>query len=88
MPGRLKEYPYLADDLKLKNRMMYILKIQGTTKIPDYIQIRDEAFTLLAYFRINNPRRALTRCNLIDKMELILKIADELPYGEIRKLEL
>ena len=67
---------------------MYILKIQGTKKIPDYIQIRDEDFTLLAYFRINSPRRALTRCNLLDKMEDILKISEELPYGQIRKLEL
>ncbi|MGE5424266.1 MAG: hypothetical protein ACM3N9_02815 [Syntrophothermus sp.] len=65
---------------------MYILKIQGTSKIPDYIQIRDEDFTLIAYFRKNNPKRALTRCHLIDRMEEILKIADELPYGEIREL--
>ena len=67
---------------------MYILKIQGTKKIPDYIQIRDEDFTLLAYFRINNPRRALTRCNLMDKIDIITKIAEELPYGQIRKLDL
>jgi len=67
---------------------MYILKIQGTKKIPDYIQIRDEDFTLLAYFRINNPRRALTRCNLIDKIDSITKIVEELPYGQIRKLDI
>lgn len=67
---------------------MYILKIEGTKTIPDYIQIRDEDFTLLAYFRINNPKRALTRCSLIDKMEIILKIAEELPYGQIRKLDI
>jgi hypothetical protein len=67
---------------------MYILKIQGTKKIPDYIQIRDEDFTLLAYFRINNPKKALTRCNLMDKMDVIIKIAEELPYGQIRKLDI
>ena len=67
---------------------MYILKIQGTKKIPDYIQIRDEDFTLLAYFRLNNPKRALSRCNLMDKIDIILKIADELPYGQIRKLDI
>lgn len=66
---------------------MYILKIQGTKKIPDYIQIRDEDYTLIAYFRINNPTRALTRINLLDKMEDILAIAAQLPYGEMRKLE-
>lgn len=67
---------------------MYILKIQGTNKIPDYIQIRDEDFTLLAYFRPTNARRVLTRVNLADKIDLILQIAEELPYGEIRKLEI
>jgi hypothetical protein len=67
---------------------MYILKIQGTKKIPDYIQIRDEDFTLLAYFRSTNARKALTRCNLGDKTDLILKIAEELQYGQMRKLEL
>ena len=68
--------------------IMYILKIQGTKKIPDYIQIRDEDFTLVAYFRINNPRRALARCNLLDHIEQIVEIAGKLPYGKIYKLEL
>ncbi len=68
--------------------LMYILKIKGTQKIPDYIQIRDENFTLIAYFKISNPRTALARCNLLDRQEEILRIARELEYGKIRKLEL
>jgi hypothetical protein len=67
---------------------IYILKIHGTKKIPDYIQIRDEDFTLIAYFRMNNPRRALTRCNLLDRMDEIISIASELSYGKMQKLEL
>lgn len=67
---------------------MYIVKIQGTSKIPDFIQIRDNDFTLIAYFRINNPRRALTRCRLVDRQDEILAIAKKLPYGKIQKLEL
>lgn len=66
---------------------MYIVKIQGTTKIPDFIQIRDDDFTLVAYFRINNPRRALNRCSLIDKQDEIIDLAKNLPYGKIQKLE-
>ncbi len=66
---------------------MYIVKIQGTSKIPDFIQIRDDDFTLIAYFRINNPRRALNRCRLIDKQEEIIDLAKKLPYGKIMKLE-
>ncbi|MEI7500416.1 MAG: fructose-6-phosphate aldolase [Bacteroidota bacterium] len=67
---------------------MYILKIQGTGKIPDYIQIRDGNFMLIAYFKINNPRTALARCNLLLKMDEILQVAKELEYGKIQKLEL
>ena len=57
---------------------MYIIRIQGAKKIPDYIQIRDEDYTLIAYFRLNNPTRALKRCNLLDKMEEILAYAKQL----------
>jgi hypothetical protein len=69
------------------NQPKYIIKIQGTKKIPDYIQIRDENFTLIAYFRLNNPTRALKRCNLLNKMDEISAIASNLPYGEMRKLD-
>ncbi len=67
---------------------MYILKIKGTGKVPDYIQIRDADFLLIAYFKITNPKTALTRCNLIHKMDEILAIAGNLNYGKIEKLEL
>lgn len=67
---------------------MYILKIQGTKTIPDYVQIRDKDFTLLAYFRLSNPKRALSRCNLLEKADQIIRIAEDLPYGEIRELEI
>ena len=67
---------------------MYIIKTQGTDRVPDYIQIRDENFFLVAYFRITNPKTALTRCNLADKMDMILDIAKGLEYGKIRKLEI
>lgn len=67
---------------------MYILKIQGTSKIPDYIQIRDDNFTLIAYFKLTNPRTALTRCNLLHKEDEILAFARAMEYGKIRTLEL
>jgi len=67
---------------------MYIIKIHGTAKIPDYVQIRDEDFTLIAYFKVTNPKNALARSNLLDKMDEILKIVQDLPYGQVRILEL
>jgi hypothetical protein len=67
---------------------IYILKIQGTNKNADRIQIRDEDFNLIAYFRITSPESALAKCHLLDKMEVILLVAGNLTYGKIQKLEL
>ena len=67
---------------------IHILKTKGTDKLPDHIQIRDAKFRLMAYFKIKNPDRALEKCNLIDKIELILGIAGKIPYGKIEKVEL
>ncbi len=67
---------------------MYILKIKGKAKIPDYIQLRDENFTLLAYFRVDRPEKALVKIGLADKEEQMKKIIDEIPFGKVMKLEL
>ena len=73
----------------MKNsEVLYILKIRGTEKVADYIQIRDEDFALIAYFRITNPKTALNRCNLTHKTDVIMEIANGLEYGKIKKLEL
>ena len=68
--------------------IVYILKTQGTDKIPDYIQIRDEKFRLLAYFKKKSPKRALEKSNLILKIDLILEIIEKIPFGKIEKVEL
>lgn len=65
---------------------MYILKIKGKAKIPNYIQIRDNNFTLIAYFRADRPEKALIRCGLADREEEIIKIVENLPFGKIQKL--
>ncbi|MEO8147123.1 MAG: fructose-6-phosphate aldolase [Bacteroidia bacterium] len=67
---------------------MYILKIKGKAKIPDYVQLRDENFTLLAYFRVDRPEKAIVKCGLGDKEEEIKKIIAELPFGKVQKLEI
>lgn len=67
---------------------MYVLKVKGVAKIPDYVQLRDNEFTLLAYFRLDRPERALEKIGLADKTEYILQVANEIPFGEIKKLEL
>ena len=67
---------------------MYILKIKGKAKIPDYVQLRDENFTLLAYFRVDRPEKALVKCGLGDHEEKIIEIINTIPFGKVMKLEL
>jgi hypothetical protein len=67
---------------------LYIIKVKGIAKIPDYIQLRDEQFTLLAYFRVDRPEKAIEKCGLADKTEYIQQIIKDLPFGEIKKLDI
>ena len=67
---------------------MYIVKIKGKAKIPDYVQLRDDNFTLIAYFRTDRPERALEKCGLASKQKRILEIIGEIPFGKIKKIEI
>jgi len=67
---------------------MYIIKVKGVAKIPDYVQLRDEKFTLLAYFRVDRPEKSLEKIGLGDKADYIMGLVEKLPFGKILKLEL
>jgi hypothetical protein len=67
---------------------MYIIKVKGVAKIPDYVQLRDDKFTLLAYFRVDRPDKSLDKVGLGDKAAQIMNIIKDLPFGQILKLEL
>ncbi|HEY1025638.1 MAG TPA: fructose-6-phosphate aldolase [Sphingobacteriaceae bacterium] len=67
---------------------MYIIKVKGVAKIPDYVQLRDDKFTLLAYFRVDRPDKSLEKIGLSDKAEYILNLIKELPFGQIQKLDI
>ncbi|GAA4176803.1 MULTISPECIES: fructose-6-phosphate aldolase [Sphingobacterium] len=66
---------------------MYIIKVKGVAKIPDYVQLRDDAFTLLAYFRVDRPDKSLDKIGLGEKTEYIMQLVREMPFGQIKKLE-
>ena len=67
---------------------MYVIKVKGVAKIPDYVQLRDEKFTLLAYFRLDRPEKALEKAGVTDQADYIMDKIKELPFGQILKLEL
>ena len=66
---------------------MYVIKVKGVAKIPDYVQLRDEHFTLLAYFRVDRPEKSLEKVGLGDKVAEIMDILKDLPFGKILKLD-
>lgn len=68
--------------------MYYLLKIQGKAKIPDYVQLRDAQFTLIGYFRLDRPERALEKCGLSQFQDKILLKASEIPFGQVVPLQL
>lgn len=67
---------------------MYIIKVKGKAKIPDYIQIRDENFVLVAYFRADRPIKNLEKFGLEGKEQELESLINELPFGKLQKLEL
>ena len=65
--------------------MLYLLKIKGTTKIPDFVQIRDSEMTLIAYFRLDQVRQGLKKNGLEDNTKGISALLEKIPYGKIHK---
>ena len=73
---------------EIPNLAMYIIKIKGKAKIPDYIQLRDENFVLVAYFRTDRELKNLNRYGLDGKTEALTALISALPFGKLQKLEL
>jgi hypothetical protein len=67
---------------------MYIIKVKGKAKIPDYIQIRDENFVLVSYFRADRPIKSLEKFGLEGKEEALASLIHQLPFGKLQRLEL
>ena len=65
--------------------MLYILKIKGTEKIPDFVQIRDENMTLRAYFRLSQTKIGLIKNNLEGDAKEISHLLAKIPFGKIHK---
>ena len=67
----------------------YVMKVKGKAKIPDYIQLRDEDFTLIGYFRPGRKERMEKVIVNPDHAEQIQAIIDsDLDYGKIQKVEM
>ena len=67
---------------------MYIIKIKGKAKIPDFIQLRNDDMILLEYFSAARPLNKLRNYGLKSSDEEILSYVNNLKYGKLQKLDL
>jgi len=67
---------------------MYIIKVKGKAKIPDYIQLRDNNFVLIAYFRADRPLKNLDKYGLEGKEDALQEVINQLPFGKIQALDI
>ena len=65
--------------------MLHILKIKGTGKIPDFVQIRDEDLSLKAYFRADQIDRGFKKNDIEDPSGKLKETITKIPFGKIFK---
>jgi len=66
---------------------MYLLKIRGAGKIPDYLQVRDDDFTLIAYFKADSYIVNLNKMGLEKYIKDFEDIVVEMPFGEMKYIK-
>ena len=69
---------------------MYIIKVKGKKKIPNYIQLRDENFMLVGYFSFREGRafRSLEKYGLEGNEKELEQLVQNMPFGKLQKLEI
>jgi hypothetical protein len=66
----------------------YLMKVKGKAKIPDYIQLRDEALTLIGYFRPGRKERlekVVKNPEIAAKLQVAIDNINE--YGKLTKVK-
>jgi len=68
--------------------IMFIIKIKGKAKIPDFIQLRDDNMILLEYFSAARPLNKLKGYGIKSSDSEIMRYVENLEYGKLQKLNL
>ncbi len=67
---------------------MYIIKIKGKAKIPDYIQLRNDNMILVDYFRADRPIDKIKSYGVTSSDDKIVEYINNLEFGKLQKLNL
>ena len=67
---------------------MYIIKIKGKAKIPDYIQLRNDNMILVDYFGADRPIDKIKSYGVSSSDDEIVEYINGLEFGKLQKLSL
>ena len=67
---------------------MYIIKIKGKAKIPDFIQLRNDDFILIEYFSAERPVNQLRKYGIKSSDKEIIEYIKSLEFGKLQKLNI
>lgn len=66
---------------------MWLFKIKGKAKIPDYIQLRDEKMILVDYFRADRPIEKFKKYGILKDEKKIIDLVSNLEYGKLVEIK-
>jgi len=66
---------------------MWLFKIKGKAKIPDYIQLRDEKMILVDYFRADRPIEKFKKYGILKDEKKIIDLVNNLEYGKLLQIK-
>ncbi len=62
---------------------MFFLKTEGTDKIPSFVEIRDDDYTIIAHVAISKLEKELQKMELKTSVDSLLEQIKKAPYGKI-----
>lgn len=65
---------------------MYFIKTNGTDKVPDYVQVRDESFALVEHIKLSFLEKKIKEFTRKDMKKNVEKIFNS-DYGTIIKID-
>ena len=66
---------------------MYLLKIKGAGKLPDYVQVRGEDFKLIAFINLAGIERGLEKNNLGRYAKQIMEVLEKIDFNEVAQVK-
>ncbi len=66
-------------------RRFFLLKVESSNKIPSYLQVRDESFSLLYYIRLDREEKIFQQLGIHHPKDrrALKELLEQTPYGRI-----